>query len=465
MALTRKLCEGIAATRFETLGAACVQRVKQAIKDGIAVAVAGSVEQPVTLLAAHLKSLGGKPQATAWGRGFRTSPVHAAYVNGVATHVLDFEPMWLPPTHAVSPTVPVAFALAEARGLSGREIVTAVAKGMEIQGRIQFAANQFRPEALRFHPPGTVGVLGAAVTASHLLALDRDGLAHALGLAASRAGALLANIGSMTKSTHCGYAAASGLDAALLASRGFTANPEALEAPRGFVATFFPDEFDYDKLLGFGNPFRIVEPGFAIKLFPSQFATHWAITAALELHDKITDPGRIAHVTIRAPVMKYIDRPLPVTGLEGKFSFQYTAAAALLDGTVTIDSFADARRFRSDMVALLGKIELTQDPGIPGEWRGMHVTIEVELRDGKKLKAVCHGPRGAWGRPPLAAREHEAKLRDCLAKVLDGRRITRLLELLDELERQTPRGVSGIIALLSNGPSRRRAAARAKSAL
>ena len=465
MALTRKLCERIAATRFETLGADCVQRVKQAIKDGIAVAVAGSLEQPVKLLAAHLKSLGGKPQATAWGRGFRTSPVHAAYVNGVATHVLDFEPMWLPPTHAVSPTVPVAFALAEARGLSGREIVTAVAKGMEIQGRIQFAANQFRPDALRFHPPGTVGVLGAAVTASHLLGLDRDGLAHALGLAASRAGALLANIGSMTKSTHCGYAAASGLDATLLASRGFTANPEALEAPRGFVATFFPDEFDYDKLLGFGKPFRIVEPGLAIKLFPSQFATHWAITAALELHENIIDPGRIAHVTIRAPVMKYIDRPLPVTGLEGKFSFQYTAAAALLDGRVMIDSFTDARRFRSDMVALLGKIELMQDPGIPGEWRGMHVAIEVELRDGKKLKSVCHGPRGAWGQPPLAAPEHEAKLRDCLAKVLGGRRITRLLELLDGLERQTPRGVSAIIALLSSGPGRQRAPAREKRAL
>lgn len=456
MTLTRELCEIITATRLETLGAECVERVKQAIKDGVAVAVAGSREEPIELLAAHLKSLGGKSQATVWGGGFKTSPVHAAYVNGAAAHVLDFEPMWLPPTHSVSPVVPAAFALAEACGLSGREIVTAVAKGMEIQGRVQFAANQFKPEALRFHPPGTAGVLGAAVTAGHLLELDSEKLAHALGIAASRAGALLANIGSMTKSTHCGYAAASGLDAALLASRGFTANPAVFEAPRGFIETFYPDDFDRDKLLAYGKPFRVVDPGLAIKLFPSQFATHWAITAGLELHRKINDPAKIARVLIRTPVMAYCNRPQTANGHEGKFSFQYTAAAALLDGSVTIESFSDARRFRSDMVALLGKIELIQDPAIPGEWLGMHVAIEAEMRDGTRLSALCHGPRGAWGQPRLTAAEHEGKLRDCLGLMLDGRRVSRVLALLDGLERQTVRGVNTIVALLAGKPPRRR---------
>jgi aconitate decarboxylase len=454
MTLTRELCEIITATRFETLGAKCVQRVKQAIKDGVAVGTAGSREQPIRLLTAHLKRLGGKPQSTVWGGGFKTSPVHAAYVNGAAAHVLDFEPMWLPPTHSVSPVVPAAFALAEARGLGGREIVTAVAKGMEIQGRVQFAANQFKPEALRFHPPGTAGVLGAAVTAGHLLGLDSDKLAHALGIAASRAGSLLANIGSMTKSTHCGHAAASGVDAALLASDGFTANPAVFEAPRGFIETFYPEEFDRDKLLAYGKPFRVVDPGLAIKLFPSQFATHWAITAALELHPRVIDPAKIARVSIRTPVMKYCDRPQTTNGHEGKFSFQYTAAVALLDGSVTIESFTDARRFRSDMVALLGKVELIQDPAISGEWLGMRVAIEVEMRDGTKLNTVCYGPRGAWGQSPLSSSAHEGKLRDCLGMVFDGRRVTRILGLLDGLERQTARGINAIVAMLGGKPQR-----------
>jgi aconitate decarboxylase len=456
MSVTRDLCEIIAATRFESLGGQCVRRVKQAIADGIAVAAAGSLQEPVVLLAQHVQSLGGEPRATVWGYGFKTSPVQAAYVNGVATHVLDFEPMALPPTHSISPTVPVALALAEAENLSGREVVTAVAKGLEIQARILFAANEFKPEALRFHPPGTAGVMGAAVTAGHLLGLDRDRLAHALGIAGSRAGALLANIGSMTKATHCGYAAASGLDAALLAARGFTAHPDILGAPRGFVETFFPQEFDRRKLLGYGKPFRVVEPGLAIKIYPSQFATHWAIAAALELQPKITDPARIARVVMRTPVMTYCDRAQPATGLEGKFSFQYTAAAALLDGEVGIDSFTDARRFRSDMVALLGKIELVQDPDIPGEWRGMRVAIEAELRDGRKLKAACDGPRGVWGQPQLTAKDHEAKLRDCLGHLLDARRITRLLVMLDTLERQPARGIRTLVSLLARHTARRK---------
>jgi aconitate decarboxylase len=463
MTVTGELCEIIAATRFRSLGARCVRRIEQAIADGIAVAAAGSLLPPLRLLAAHLESLGGKPQATAWGHGFKTSTVHAAYLNGTAMHVLDFEPMALPPTHSLSPTVPVAFALAEAEGLDGREVVTAVAKGLEIQARILLAADQYRPEALRFHPPGTAGVMGAAVTAGHLLGLDAARLVHALGIAASRAGALLANIGSMTKATHCGYAAASGLDAALLAARGFTAHADILAAPRGFVSTFFPEEFDRRKLLAYGQPFRVVEPGLAIKMFPSQFATHWAIAAALELRPRITDPASVEKFVLTTPVMNYCDRPQPEDGLEGKFSFQYAAAAALLDGVVDIDTFTDARRFRPDMAAMLRKMELRQDRRIPGEWRGMRVTIEAGMRDGTKLKAVSHGPRGVWGQPPLTATEHEAKLRDCLGHLLDARRVTRALAKLHALGRQNARGVRALVSLLARHTARRTPRARERA--
>ncbi|MBI2296220.1 MAG: MmgE/PrpD family protein [Betaproteobacteria bacterium] len=456
MGLTEELCRLITATRADTLGAECVRRAKRAIMDGIAVAVAGAREPPVKLLAAHIKAQGGARQSSVWGYGFRTSSVQAAYVNGVATHVLDFEPMWLPPTHAVSPTLPVGIALAEARRHGGREVIAAIAKGMEIQGRIQFAADQFEPERLRFHPPGITGVIGAAVTAGHLLSLDATQLGHALGIAASRAGSLLANIGSMTKATHCGYAAASGLDAALLASRGFTANAAIFEAPRGFAATFFPERFDAERLLAYGRPFRIVDPGFAIKCFPSQFATHWAIRAALEARERIGDPRAIERVVITAPLMQYIDRPRPATGLDGKFSFQYTAAVALLDGKVSIDSFSDKRRFRPDMEALLGRIELRQDPSIPGDWRGMHVSVEVAMRDGSRHTATCRDPKGAWGQEELTDAEHEVKLRDCLRAGLDRKRVTDVLALLARFEDLAPAAVRKVVSLIAR---RRRARA------
>jgi aconitate decarboxylase len=118
----------------------------------------------------------------------------------------------------------------------------------------------------------------------------------------------------MTKCTHCGQAAASGLDAALLAKRGFTANPDILEAPKGFITTFYRDGFDESRLLAYGNPFRVVDPGLSIKLFPSQYGTHFAITAALELHGRIGSAG-IERVRILSPVMKYVDRPRPKNGL------------------------------------------------------------------------------------------------------------------------------------------------------
>jgi aconitate decarboxylase len=445
---TRELCARISATTFESLGEDCVRRVTQAIRDGTAVAVAGALEAPVDLLAKHVRSLGGEPQASVWGHGYRTSSVQAAYVNGVAIHVLDFEPMWLPPTHSVSPVLPVALALAEARGIGGRDIVTAVARGMELQGRIQYAADQFEPEKLRFHPPGVAGVMGAAATAGALLGLDSEKLACALGIAASRAGALLANIGSMTKATHCGHAASSGLDAALLAGAGYTASTEIFEAPRGFAATFFPDGFDAERLLAYGRPFRMVDPGLAIKNFPSQFATHWAISAALAVRTSIPDVKAIERVVITAPVMRYIDRPKPAHGHEGKFSFQYTAAAALLDGAVGIDSFSDERRFRSDMTTLLDAIELRQDPSIPGEWLNMRVTIEVTA-GGRTYAETSSGPKGAWGQAPLTDAEHEVKLRDCLRRRLEPGAVDELLELLGRLDTLDAAGVRRVCELLS----------------
>ncbi len=453
MGLTRDLCERIHATRYDALGANCVAKVKLAIQDGVAVALAGGAEAPVTIAAAHAQSLGGAPQASVWGAGFKASVVQAAHINAMATHVLDFEPMWSPPTHSVSPTVPVAFALAEWRGASGAAIVTAVAKGLEIQGRLQYAGNQYVPEDLKFHPPGVAGALGSAIVAAELLGLDIERTQHALGMAASRAGSLLANVGSMTKCTHCGNAAAAGLDSALLAQRGFTANPDVLEAHKGLIATFFPDGFDEARLLGWGKPWRVVDPGLAIKLFPSQFGTHFSITAGLDIHRQAGRGAKIKAVRIVSPLMKYTDRPQPATGLDGKFSLQYTGAAAILDGRVGIDTFTDARRFRADMVELLGKITLTQDAAIPGDFHHMHIAIEADLDDGRTLKAVCRGPQGAWG-VPLDPAAHRGKLLDCFSRALPAPQVAELIPMFERLEGLDVAGVARLIALIATARRR-----------
>src|SRR5712692_6213993 len=447
MHATETLCQTITQTTFASLPTQVVEVAKQIILDGIAVAVAGSAEDGPRIVAEHIKSLGGPQSSTVLGQDFKTSPVSAAYINGIAMHVLDYEPMWSPPTHATSPTLPTVLALAEVENAPGCEVIAAFVKACEVQGRIRLASRQYTPGKLTYHPPGVVGVMGSAVAASHLLGFNLKQLQNALGIAASRAGGLMANVGTMTKATHCGWAAAAGLDAALLARRGFTGNMEIFEAPNGYADAFFGEGFDFSALTAFGRPYRLVDPGFAIKLFPSQYATHFAITAALELHEAITNPSVIKSVQITTPVMPYVDRPLPRTGLEGKFSFQYTVAGALLDGAVTVRTFADERRFRPDMVALLPAITLVQSEEIPGELEKMWVEVTVIMRDGRQVTVRCNGPKGFWGLPQLAREEHLVKIRDCLRLRLAKDQTERCIALVEGLDNLGPDGVRELIAI------------------
>src|ERR1035437_436921 len=379
---------------------------------------------------------------------FASIPVSAAALNGAAMHVLDFEPMWSPANHALSTTLAGVLALAEARGATGREVLTALVKGVEMQGWIRQASGQFEASTSRFHPPGAVGPLGAAVAAGHILKLDPDRLAPAIGIAASRAGSLLANAGTMTKSTHCGHASALGLESALFAARGFTANVEVFEAVQGYVPALYDDGFKVDEMLGFGRaPLRVVEPGYAIKMFPSQFGTHFGITAGLELHPNIPSPAAIRHVILTAPVMNYVNRPRPKTGLSGKFSLQYTAASALLDGKVEIRTFTDARLAKADMQELLGKFELRLDPKIPGRFEEMYVLLRVELDGGRVLETRCDGPRGKWGTPPISEAEHLVKIRDCLATRFEPAAAERIIGLARRIGDLDAAGVREIMQL------------------
>ena len=448
MSVTSQLCKKITATGYADLGAPVTAAARRLVLDGIAIAVAGSKEDAIQILAQHFKEQGGVPQATAIGNSLRLNTVSAAALNGAAMHVLDFEPMWSPANHALSTTLPGALALAEARGSSGRELLTALVKGVEIQGWIRQSSGQFEARTTRFHPPSAVGPLGSAVAAGHLIGLDAGRLAHALGIAASRAGGLLANAGTMTKSSHCGHASALGLQAALLAEQGFTANIDVFEAPQGYAAAFYDDRFKAEEMLGFGHaPLRIVEPGYAIKLFPSQFGTHFGITAALELHPQITAAAAIRQVILTAPVMAYVDRPRPKTGLEGKFSLQYTAAAALLDGKVGIPTFTDQRLAEPDMQKLLGKFEVRLDPTIPGRFEEMYVELSVALDSGRILKTRCNGPRGKWGTPPIGDAEHLVKVRDCLATRFQPAAAESIIELARNIDDLDEAGVRRLMQL------------------
>ncbi len=443
----------IEAMTFDTFPDDLVAAARMLVIDGIAVAVAGArLEEAPRILASHLRVQGGVGDVSALGLGFGLSAVSAALLNATSMHVLDYEPMWRPATHALSPVLAAALAVAEDREIDGRHLLTALVRGIEIQGWLR-QAGVTESRELRFHPPGVVGPIGAAIACGTLLGLDRAAMANALGMASSRCGALFSNLGTMTKSTHCGYAAASGLESALLTAAGFSANTEIFDSrEQGYLQAFMPT-FDRSTFLQIGDTYRILDPGFAIKIFPAKFSTHYGITAALELHETLGDPAAITRVEIVAAEVPSSDRPFPKSGLDGKFSVQYTVAAALLDGRVGLDTFTDQRLQRPDMQDLLPKITLSMPPEMPSLYNtGRYTEVVVHYADREPIRARCSNPRGSWGAPAISPAEHTTKVRTCLSTYLSPGDVDDVVDLAARVETLDGATLRRLVRIASGRP-------------
>ena len=455
--LTARVCDLIVAFGREPLGADLLPAARQLFLDGVAVAIAGArIEDAPGILAAHFAdplSGAGAGSCALLGLNARLGPVQAALVNGASMHVLDFEPMWLPATHALSPALSPVLALGEALGSSGAKMLTAMVLGIEIQGRLRQAAGALESHNLHFHPPGFVGPIGAAVAAGYLLDFNAQQYANAIGIVGSRCGGLFVNLGTMTKATHCAYAAALGLEAALLTRRGFTGCPTLFDpAKQSYADAFFPHGFAGENLLEFGRPFRILDPGYAIKIFPAKFTTHYAITAALMARPQIPSPDAIQSIYMEAADVPSSDRPNPRSGLDGKFSLQYTAAAALLDGHVGLSTFTDERLARPDMQALLKKTTVKLSREIPSIYTaGRYLDLVVTLTNGETVRTRCERPRGSWGSPPITHEEHLDKVRDCFGIYLSPDASANLIDACGRIETLDAAGVSALLRIACEG--------------
>ena len=427
MTTTRTLAQFIADTDYASLPPPVVEAAKIAILDGVANMVAGSVQELADIIGRYVRDAGGSPQASVVGWGYRTNPPAAAFANGVFGHCLDYEIQGFPPTHGTSSCLPAALALAEQHNVPGERVVTAYVLGWEIQGRLRAAsAPATRPG---YHPPGLVGPLGGAAAAAKTLGLDADNTLMALGIAASRTGGLTANTGTMVKSTHPGNAARMGAEAAILAAMGYTASDEVLESPVGYAAAIFGGEFDWGVATGgLGSSWRLIDPGFDIKRFPAQVYMQNAIEAALNLREQHSlDLDQVERVTIRRRGRGH-SGPVPRSGLDGKFSVEYCAAAALLDGHVGIDTFTDARRFAPDMEGMLGRMSVEPEGPESGATQATAL-----LRDGTTVSAECSAFRGSASNP-MSRDERLAKVRDCFRRALSESDTESVLEMLENLE-------------------------------
>ncbi len=434
MNATEQIARFIAKTAYEDIPRPVLDATRTIILDGIANILAGSRQPVLEHIRHYVDRMGGRPDCTVVGASFRTNPPLAAFANGAAMHVLDYEPQGIPSTHGTSTLLPGILALAEVNGASGRAVVTAFAVGWEVQQRIAMAARN--AESRPFHPPGIYGPPACASGCANLLGLQEEKVRMALGIAASRTGGLYANNGTMTKSTHPGNSGRMGVEAALLAADGFTANDSIFETPRGYVEVIFGDAFEWNALLGgLGEQWNVERHGFNIKRYPAQIGMQWGTECVALLREKNGIRAEdVEWLELEVPSSRAaVSNPAPATGLAGKFSYEYCAAVALTQDQVGIDAFTDAVRFSAPVEAALKKIRLKPNPDIPTPTTTTWVQARAGLTDGRVLVERCDAFRGSV-RNPITRDAHLVKVKDCMSRALPGPAIERLIGLVDGLE-------------------------------
>ncbi len=387
--------------------------------DCLGVAVAGAREPVVGVLHRWAATQGGHAASRCLGQADRLPAGTAALINATAAHALDFDDFAYSnhPSAVLCPAI-LAAADASAQPVSGPQALQAYAVGYEI-----WADTFVREPDLYYdkgwHPTAVLGTLGAAAAAAVVMGLDEEAIAHALALAASSAGGVFENFGTMAKPLHGGRASSVGVTAAQWAACGLQASPQALEGERGMLRAFSPaGRVDLVRAFPPDTGPWMDRYHLNIKRFPVVGAAQRGIEAMLgwrELHPQV-DAADITRIHVRvsarhAAVMPYL---LPEDALQAKFSLPFALACALLRGQVGLrdlqDDWVQAPALRRLMAAVT--IETTEDfePG----WRDAapYDQLWVHLRDGQVLASPqVRRPRG-HADLPLDADQVRAKFLD-----------------------------------------------------
>ena len=425
IAATRVLAGYAAGSRFEQLPAAVVHEATRALVNWAGCAIGASTQPTVESAWNALRPFAGAAQATLLGRRERTDILHAALVNGIASHVLDFDDTH--PDTLVHPSGPVAsavLALGELRGASGRELVNAFVAGVEVECRVARAVLPAHYE-VGWHITATAGIFGAAAASARLLGLDQERTVWALGLAATQASGLREMFGSMAKSLHPGRAAQNGLASALFAQAGLTSSPTAIEGKRGFAHVLSTTVDIAQCVDGLGERYELL--GNTYKPYACGLVIHPAIDGCIRLRESGVRAADVARIDLKVHplVLELTGKPAPRSGLEGKFSVFHSAAVALIDGAGGQAQFADARVNDPQVIALRDRVHARIDAGM-----ALHAAeVLVTLVDGSRAAMQVDHCLGS-GQRPMSDGQLDDKFLDQCVPVLGTGRAASALALL-----------------------------------
>ncbi len=409
---------------YTDLPAEVSETAVDAMTDAVGVGFAGSREPIAAAIRTALDIESGPDGPALIGFTGRCSAGTAALYNGAVIHALDFDDTNHPAyAHPSSHLLPIVLDAVRRGGVDGKRAITAYVAGLEIEARLGATLNMGH-YLHGWHTTGTFGAIAATTAAAYLYGLDLAQTRTALAMAASMAGGLRANFGTMTKPLHAGLSARTGVQSARLSLAGFTASDDALDGRFGYLSTFSTPE-QGPELEGrlecwttLGRQWETVSPyGLAIKPYPSCGATHPAIEAALLAREEIGEVGIEAiDVATTENSGRILIYPRPTTGLQGKFSMQFCVAAALDQGRVDLATFSDESVERPSTIALVEKVEVGVQPELRHNTE-FAAEVTVRTADGRTVRRrveLAKGKRERW----LTPSELGAKFRSCAAPAL-----------------------------------------------
>jgi 2-methylcitrate dehydratase PrpD len=440
--LTKTLCAHLAAARFEDLPEAAKQEARRGLLDWIGCALAGSKHRTITTLLGVLQETTGKPVATVLGRKLKLGLLDAPLANGQMGHVLDYDDTHMGGVvlHTSSPVLAALFALAERSPVSGAQFMLAYAAGFEAGVRSGRTAPGHHKGG--WHLTGTLGSIAAGVAGGKLLGLDAQKLTYAMGVAATQAGGMQQNRGTMCKSLHAGKAASNGVLAALLAERGFDSTQEIIEGKKGF-SRIYSDVAEPEQLTaGLGDGWLIESNGH--KPYACGVVLHPLIDAVIAIRNREKiDPAQVSEIALRVhPLVLSITGVLePSTGLQSKFSTLHSAAVALIDGAAGTAQYSDTRVIDATVAALRRKVKPIADETLRRD--EAHATI---IADGRRHGVhIAHASGTADN--PMSNAQIEGKFLANAEPVIGAERAGRTSEWVAALDRQSD--MSELFALVA----------------
>lgn len=430
--VTEDAAQFIESVTFDDIPEDALYIGKRCIIDGLGLYVAGSEEHSLEILIAEAEAMGGREDANLLGTDKKVPAPMAARVLATAGHAHDWDDsqVSIDPAHIYGllthPTIPpltASIIMAQAKGpVSGKDFMLAFQTGFEVECKVsEWMLPQHYMSGM--HSSGTVGTLGAFASAAKIMGLSGDKLRSGFGIAASLAAGIRCNFGTMTKPLHVGRAAENGITAALLAERGFTADPQALDGPWGFMAVqgggCSPEKLSQ----GFGKTWTITEPGVSIKPYPCGVLTHPTIDLMLRLVcEADVKPEDIETVTVHAGtnILKPIRYPIAANHLQAKFSLPAALSMIALARQAGKVEFSDAYVGSEPMQAMQRRMRTELDPEIEAQgFDKMRSRITITLKDGREVAGWADERYRGGPENPLSDGEVEAKARSCCAGVLD----------------------------------------------